>query len=146
MLEILNRERDTDRSLVLGVTGGTLRLDPIALYDSTENEFIASAFRAETSVKSKVSWLRSQPSSQFPQTHRTGDFQPSFQSSQYSAQFSPDGQRVVTVSEDKKARLWDVPTISSKDSAEDVLRQFGRVAREPPGTRHRASGTQSTGL
>ena len=51
MLEILNRERDTDRSLVLGVTGGTLRLDPIALYDSTENEFIASAFRAETSVK-----------------------------------------------------------------------------------------------
>src|ERR1700730_1027417 len=54
------------------VTQGTLRLDPIALYDSTRNEFIASAFRAETSVK--LSWL----SSQFPQTHRTGDFQPSF--------------------------------------------------------------------
>src|SRR5271165_5272477 len=54
--------------------------------------------------------------------------------------------RMANVSEDKKARLWDVPTISSKDSAEDVLRQFGRVAREPPGTRHRASETQSTGL
>ena len=42
---------------VVGVTQGTLRLDPITLYDSTGNEFIASAFWTETPVK--VSWLRS---------------------------------------------------------------------------------------
>jgi dipeptidyl aminopeptidase/acylaminoacyl peptidase len=39
----------------------------------------------------------------------------------YSAQFSPDGQRVVTASADGAARLWDVPTISCKDTTEDVL-------------------------
>jgi dipeptidyl aminopeptidase/acylaminoacyl peptidase len=38
-----------------------------------------------------------------------------------SAQFSPDGQRVVTASVDGTARLWDIPTITNKDSAEDVL-------------------------
>jgi dipeptidyl aminopeptidase/acylaminoacyl peptidase len=37
-----------------------------------------------------------------------------------SAQFSPDGQRVVTASGDT-ARIWDVPNISSNDSAEDLL-------------------------
>ena len=41
----------------------------------------------------------------------------------FSAQFSPDGQRVVTASFDHTARLWDVPTLSSKDkeTPEDVL-------------------------
>src|SRR4029077_5182070 len=36
-----------------------------------------------------------------------------------SAQFSSDGQRVLTAS-DKTARVWDVPTITTKDSADDV--------------------------
>jgi hypothetical protein len=38
-----------------------------------------------------------------------------------SAQFSPDGQRIVTATFNKTARLWDVPTLSSKDTAEDIL-------------------------
>jgi WD40 repeat protein len=38
-----------------------------------------------------------------------------------SAQFSPDGQRVVTASRDNTARLWDVPSMSGKDTAEDLL-------------------------
>ncbi len=38
-----------------------------------------------------------------------------------SAQFSPNGQRVVTASWDNTARLWDVPTLSPKDTVEDVL-------------------------
>ena len=37
-----------------------------------------------------------------------------------SAQFSADGQRVVTASADKTARVWDIPTITRKDSADDV--------------------------
>jgi WD40 repeat protein len=37
-----------------------------------------------------------------------------------SAQFSADGQRVVTASFDKTARVWDIPTITRKDSADDV--------------------------
>jgi dipeptidyl aminopeptidase/acylaminoacyl peptidase len=37
-----------------------------------------------------------------------------------SAQFSPDGQRVVTASV-ATAQLWDFPTISDKDSTDDVL-------------------------
>jgi len=57
-----------------GAAQGTLRLDPIALYDSTWNGLIASALWTQTSVK--VFWIRSQPSSQFPQTHRTCDFEP----------------------------------------------------------------------
>jgi len=38
-----------------------------------------------------------------------------------AAQFSPNGQRVVTASNDATARLWDVPTISSTDTVEDLL-------------------------
>ena len=34
----------------------------------------------------------------------------------YSAQFSPDGQQVVTASYDNTARLWDVLTGTSGDS------------------------------
>ena len=37
-----------------------------------------------------------------------------------SAQFSADGQRVVTASDDRTARVWDIPTITAKDSAADV--------------------------
>jgi WD40 repeat protein len=31
-----------------------------------------------------------------------------------SAQFSADGQRVVTASSDRTARVWDIPTINQK--------------------------------
>ncbi|HWY92175.1 MAG TPA: hypothetical protein VNY04_04675, partial [Chthoniobacterales bacterium] len=36
------------------------------------------------------------------------------------AQFSPDCQRVLTASEDKAARLWDLPTVTDKDTAEEI--------------------------
>jgi hypothetical protein len=38
-----------------------------------------------------------------------------------SAQFSPDSQRVVTASRDHTARLWDAPTMTEKDTREDIL-------------------------
>src|ERR1700751_1262063 len=37
-----------------------------------------------------------------------------------SAKFSPDGQRVLTASTDNTARLWDFPTTSSKDGADEL--------------------------
>jgi WD40 repeat protein len=37
-----------------------------------------------------------------------------------SAQFSADGQRLVTASGDKTARVWDIPTITTNDSANDA--------------------------
>ena len=55
-------------SSVKGWWEGRCDKTQIALYDSTGNEFIASAFRAETSVK--VSGIRLQPPSQFLQTHK----------------------------------------------------------------------------
>jgi WD40 repeat protein len=39
----------------------------------------------------------------------------------HSAQFSPDGLGVVTASADCTARLWNIPAIGDKDTAEDVL-------------------------
>ena len=38
-----------------------------------------------------------------------------------SAQFSADGQRVVTASRDKTARVWDASTIRNQDAPDDVL-------------------------
>ena len=38
-----------------------------------------------------------------------------------SAQFSPDGQRIVTASLDQTARLWDAATMTDKDTREDIL-------------------------
>ena len=38
----------------------------------------------------------------------------------YSAQFSPDGQRVVTAS-GYGARLWDASIVTDKDTREDIL-------------------------
>ena len=38
-----------------------------------------------------------------------------------SAQFSPDGQRMVTASEDNTARLWDAAIVTDKDTREDIL-------------------------
>jgi WD40 repeat protein len=38
----------------------------------------------------------------------------------WSAQFSVDGQRVVTASSDGLAQVWDIPTITRKDSADDL--------------------------
>jgi WD domain, G-beta repeat len=38
----------------------------------------------------------------------------------FSAQFSSDGQRVVTASGDHTARVWDIPTITRKDSTDDA--------------------------
>jgi hypothetical protein len=42
------------------------------------------------------------------------------QDSVTSAQFSPDGQRVVTASYDNTARLWDLPAATNKDTKEDI--------------------------
>ena len=39
----------------------------------------------------------------------------------WSAQFSFDGQRVVTASEDATARLWDTLIMTDKDTREDIL-------------------------
>jgi len=39
----------------------------------------------------------------------------------HSAQFSPDGQRVVTASDDQTARVWDAVIVTDKDTREDIL-------------------------
>ena len=39
----------------------------------------------------------------------------------HSAQFSPDSQRVVTVSNDYSVRLWDAVIATDKDTREDIL-------------------------
>jgi hypothetical protein len=38
-----------------------------------------------------------------------------------SAQLSPDGQWVVTASDDRTARLWDAVIVTDNDTTEDVL-------------------------
>ena len=58
-----------------------------------------------------------------------------------SAQFSPDGQWVVTASGDNTARLWDFPTISNKDSAED-LRMLADLAEATGGIALQVSGQE----
>ena len=45
----------------------------------------------------------------------------------YSAQFSPDGQRVVTASADNTARLWDAA--SGKPIGEPMKHEDGLVQR-----------------
>ena len=56
-----------------------------------------------------------------------------------SARFSPDGQRVATTSWDDTARLWDVPTPSAKDTADDVL-LLADLAEATAGSYMKASG------
>jgi WD40 repeat protein len=56
-----------------------------------------------------------------------------------SAQFSPDGQRVVTASNDNRAQVWDVPAISSRDATEDVL-LLADLAEATGGVTLRTSG------
>jgi len=47
-----------------------------------------------------------------------------------SAQFSPDGQQVVTASH-KTARLWDAVIVTDKDTREDIL-LLAELAEAPP--------------
>jgi hypothetical protein len=61
----------------------------------------------------------------------------------YSAQFSADGQRVVTASVDGTARIWDVPTTRSQDTRDDVL-LLADLAEATGGFALKASGQTET--
>jgi hypothetical protein len=53
---------------------------------------------------------------------------------------SPDGRRLVTVSNDRKVRVWDVPTLTEVAGYEWKIGKLGAVAVAPDGMRMAAGG------